>query len=147
MKTIIVKALIVFGLVFCGSSFAHHSFFAVFDGSKTVTVTGTVVQFRMVNPHAMMDIETVNDDGNSETWSVEFDGRLHLSRAGWNPSTFTVGQELAVTGNPAKSGSNMMFFASSIDDEGNEIVRPRTELEANIEEQRRQRRARREAQN
>jgi hypothetical protein len=113
----------------------------VFDGEQLVTVTGTVTRFRMVNPHAMMSIETVDESGNTQSWSVEFDGRLHLTRAGWNPSTFKVGERLEVTGNPARSGSSMMFFNSSVDADGVKIVRPRLELNESIEEQRRQRRA------
>ncbi len=128
-------------LLFSGLAQAHHSFFAVFDGEQLVTVTGTVTRFRMVNPHAMMSIETVDESGNTQSWSVEFDGRLHLTRAGWNPSTFKVGERLEVTGNPARSGSSMMFFNSSGDADGVKIVRPRLELNESIEEQRRQRRA------
>ena len=138
----VLPALFISGLVQ-----AHHSFFAVFDGEQLVTITGTVTKFRMVNPHAMMDIEAVDASGNTQLWSVEFDGRLHLSRAGWSTTMFKVGETLEVTGNPARSGSAMMFFNRSVDASGTEVIRPRVELEGSIEEQRRQRRAAREAQN
>ena len=112
-----------------------------------VAITGTVTEFRMVNPHIMMSIETVDDSGMPKIWTVEFDGRLHLSRAGWDRTTFTVGESLEITGNPARSGSAMMFFNRSVDASGKEIIRPRVELQNSIEEQRRQRRAQRNAQN
>lgn len=41
----------------------------------------------------------------------------------------------------------MMFFNRSVDASGKEIIRPRVELQNSIEEQRRQRRAQRNAQN
>lgn len=139
--------LVLATLFLSGLAQAHHSFFAVFDGEQLVTITGTVTEFRMVNPHAMMSIETVDDRGMPKIWTVEFDGRLHLSRAGWDRTTFTVGESLEITGNPARSGSAMMFFNRSVDASGKEIIRPRVELQNSIEEQRRARRARRDAQN
>ncbi|MDA1373058.1 MAG: DUF6152 family protein [Proteobacteria bacterium] len=147
MKIRLAGIFILPALLFGGVGQAHHSFFAVFDGEQTVTVKGAVTEFRMVNPHAMMHIDATDADGNVQSWSVEFDGRLHLSRAGWNPDTFKIGQVLEVTGNPARSGSPMMFFNRSVDANGAEIRRPRLELEDSIEEQRRQRRALRDAQN
>jgi hypothetical protein len=139
--------LVLAALVLGGPAQAHHSFFAVFDGEQLVTITGTVTEFRMVNPHAMMSIETVDDIGMPKIWTEEFDGRLHLSRAGWDRTTFTVGESLEITGNLARSGSAMMFFNRSVDASGKEIIRPRVELQNSIEEQRRQRRAQRNAQN
>ena len=101
----------------------------------------------MVNPHAMMLLDVTDTDGSEQSWTVEFDGRLHLSRAGWSRDTFKIGEVLEVTGNPAHSGSDMMFFNQSVDANGAVIRRPRLELEDSIEEQRRQRRAQRDAQN
>lgn len=147
MKTKISKIFVLPALFFSGLVQAHHSFFAVYDGEQLVTLKGTVSQFRMVNPHAMMIFEAVDADGIAQTWEVEFDGRLHLSRAGWDRTTFTVGESLEITGNPARSGSALMFFNHSVDANGVEITRPRLELEKSIEEQRRQRRALRESQN
>ena len=149
MKSKFRSSLLIFlpALFFGGLVQAHHSFFAVFDGEQLVTITGTVTRFRMVNPHAMMDIETVDASGNTQLWSVEFDGRLHLSRAGWSTTMFKVGETLEVTGNPARSGSAMMFFNRSVDAGGTEIISPRLKLEDSIEEQRRQRRAAQESQN
>ena len=78
MNTLKAGIYVLPALFFSGLIQAHHSFFAVFDGSQLVTITGTVTEFRMVNPHAMMSIETVDTSGNPQSWSVEFDGRLHL---------------------------------------------------------------------
>jgi len=56
---------------------AHHSFSAVYDGKRSVTVTGVVTQFRFVNPHALMTLEVTDKDGKIVTWVVEFAGRLN----------------------------------------------------------------------
>lgn len=147
MKIKLLGFFLTSALIFGGLVQAHHSFFAVFDGQKLVTITGTVTQFRMVNPHAMMKVESTDAEGKTQIWTVEFDGRLHLSRAGWDRDTFKMGETLEVTGYPARSGSQMMFFKNSVDANGVEIIRPRLELEESIEEQRRQRRALKESNN
>ena len=41
---------------------AHHAFSPVYDGSKTVTIVGTLTDFRLVNPHAMMTVDVVDND-------------------------------------------------------------------------------------
>ena len=147
MNKKLVGIAVLPAILFSALGQAHHSFFAVFDGEELVTIKGTVTEFRMVNPHAMMHVDAADANGNVQSWSVEFDGRLHLTRAGWNPDSFKIGEVIEVTGNPARSGSTMMFFNRSVDASGKEIVRPRLELEESIEEQRRQRRAEQESQN
>src|SRR6185503_12221605 len=42
---------------------AHHAFSPVYDGSKTVTIAGTLTDFRLVNPHAMMTVDVVDKAG------------------------------------------------------------------------------------
>lgn len=147
MNRKITRTIISLVILYSGLSYAHHSFFAVFNGDELVTVKGTVTEFRMVNPHAMMYLEVAGENGAAESWSVEFDGRLHLGRAGWRPDTFMPGETLEVTGYPAHSGANMMFFNNSVDADGEMIRRPRLDLEDSIEEQRRLRREQRQAQN
>jgi hypothetical protein len=122
---------------------AHHSF-AEFDDTRTVVVEGVVEEFRLVNPHAMMTLTATDAGGRAITWKVEFDGRTHLGRRGWTPDTFKAGERLAITGNPAKSGSPFMFFNSASRDDGTALLRPHTESLNAIEEERRLRRLGRE---
>ena len=42
---------------------AHHSFSAVYDDTRTISVTGVVTQFRFVNPHAMLYLDVTDDSG------------------------------------------------------------------------------------
>src|SRR5689334_23259562 len=75
---------------------AHHSFAAVFDGSKTVTLDGTVKEFRFVNPHALATIDVADDKGAVQPWTVEFDGRLNLTNFGWTDATIRPGEHLKI---------------------------------------------------
>src|SRR3981081_432473 len=58
---------------------SHHSFSAVYDDTRLLTVSGVVTQFRFVNPHAMMYMDVTDAPGKVSKWTVEFAGRLNLS--------------------------------------------------------------------
>lgn len=118
---------------------AHHSF-AEFDSDSQITVQGVVTEFRLANPHAMMSFDVMGESGEIEKWRVEFDGRLNLSRAGWVPDTIKAGETIAVTGNPAVSGSPYMFFLTAVKGDGTELVRPITANINSLEARRQQRR-------
>lgn len=118
---------------------AHHSF-AEFDPERIITLEGVVTEFRLVNPHAMMTFEVMEENGETQEWRVEFDGRLNLSRAGWVPDTIKPGETVSITGNPAVSGSPFMIFQSGMKGDGTALVRPMMRDIQAIEEQRRQRR-------
>ncbi|MGH9254449.1 MAG: DUF6152 family protein, partial [Vicinamibacterales bacterium] len=50
---------------------AHHSFAAEFDGSKPVTLTGTVTKMDWINPHAWLHVDVKGPDGKVVSWAVE----------------------------------------------------------------------------
>jgi uncharacterized protein DUF6152 len=136
---LITPFLLMWGTV----SSAHHSFSAVYDGSKQTTVTGVVTQFRFVNPHAMMYLSSNDASGKAEKWVVEFDGRLNLSNYGWTENSIRSGEKVTVTGNPSHNEPNRIFFLKLVHADGSELVRGAQRLK-DIEEDRRQRAQQRE---
>lgn len=58
---------------------AHHSN-SLFDMSTHVWLTGTVVRYEPINPHAIIELEEVTKDGRIRRWIVEGPrlGRLEL---------------------------------------------------------------------
>jgi len=123
---------------------AHHSFSAVYDGSKSVTLDGTVKEFRFVNPHALATIDVTDDKGAVQQWTVEFDGRLNLSNFGWTDATIKPGEHVKISGNPERTGGPRIFFSRVVRADGTELVRGGDRLNA-IEEDRRLRAAQRAA--
>jgi len=115
---------------------AHHSFAAVFDGSKTVTLDGTVKEFKFVNPHALATIDVADDKGVVQPWIVEFDGRLNLTNFGWTDATIRPGEHLKISGNPERTGAPRIFFSKLVRANGTEVVRGGDRLNE-IEEDRR----------
>jgi hypothetical protein len=82
---------------------AHHSF-AMFDQSKTVTLEGTVKDFRWTNPHVFIQLMVKNDRGAAEEWSIEMTSPEHLARAGWRPGTLKPGDPLTLNIHPLVDG-------------------------------------------
>jgi hypothetical protein len=57
------KATAIAGIamaIFALPAFAHHSY-SMFDGTKTVTLEGTVKEFQWVNPHAWILLMVPDD--------------------------------------------------------------------------------------
>ena len=65
-----MSGILVFVLSATAAS-PHHSFSAVYDDKRAVTVSGVVTQFRFVNPHAMLHLDVTDDSGKvaSGSWS------------------------------------------------------------------------------
>jgi hypothetical protein len=85
------------------AALAHHSF-AMFDLSKTVTLEGTVKEFRWTNPHVFIQFLVKNARGVDEEWSIEMTSPEHLARAGWRPGTLKPGDKLTLKIHPMRNG-------------------------------------------
>lgn len=99
----------VFGLLVVGPAYAHHGS-AAYDPSKSVTVTGTVTEYDFVNPHVMISVDVKNASGNVEKWEGEMTSPNHLGRAGWTKNTIKAGDQVTLTGYPARSGATTMII-------------------------------------
>jgi len=83
---------------------AHHSFSAVYDGNKPITLKGTVSKLGWSNPHSHLYINVTNQDGEMVTWEIESAGASNLLRAGLRREDF-VGAEVIIKGYLAKDGT------------------------------------------
>src|SRR5262249_43059097 len=50
---------------------AHHAFTSEFDGTKPVTLKGTVTKMEWINPHAWLHIDVKGPDGKVVAWMIE----------------------------------------------------------------------------
>lgn len=87
-----------------GRAWAHHSFAAEFDGAKPRALTGTVVQFDWVNPHAVLWIDVADGQGGAERWALELPPPNALRRRGLMPAEVTPGQRVVVKAFVARDG-------------------------------------------
>jgi hypothetical protein len=86
-----------------GAAFAHHSFSAEYDRSKTIKLVGKVTLMKFANPHAWIYID-VETDGKIVNWALETGSGNTLIRRGWRPEDLKVGTVLHVDGWQARNG-------------------------------------------
>jgi hypothetical protein len=77
-------ALMALGGIAAGiSSVAAHHSTTMFDHSKTMTINGTVVELRWVNPHVSLSVDgKIKDSEESGVWVMEMTSPGNLVRAG-----------------------------------------------------------------
>jgi hypothetical protein len=108
-----MRDLVIFATLFsCASpALAHHSD-AALDMTSLVTVTGTVAEFSLQNPHAYFSVLTLDQEGHEVEWTVQMASRLTMTRLGWTPESLTLGEEVTVGLNPARDGKPYGLMAS-----------------------------------
>ena len=99
-KFLIAAALMT---VVSAPAFAHHSP-AAFEAQKTVTLVGTIKEFRWQNPHTWIEVMVPDGKGQDVLWAVELTSPTYLVRAGWKSNTLKPGDKVTVVGRPLKSG-------------------------------------------
>lgn len=87
-------------------SYAHHSFAAEFDGTKQISLTGTVTKVDWVNPHAYIYVDVKGDDGKVVNWAIETGAPNALYRQGWRKGDLKEGDTVTLEAFLAKDGSH-----------------------------------------
>lgn len=82
---------------------AHHSG-TMFDGSKPITLSGTVRQFQWTNPHSYIQLVVLDARGKEQEWSIEMAAPVYLYKMGWRPTILKAGQKITVKVHPLRSG-------------------------------------------
>lgn len=90
-----------------GPALAHHSM-AIYDQTREITLTGTVTEFRLTNPHIQILFDVKDDQGNIEHWSSIGDNPVNVRRKGWNRNTIKPKDQITISGYPAKDGRPLM---------------------------------------
>src|SRR5246127_5160273 len=85
--------------------FAHHGTGVAYDIEKTVNLKGTVTEWIWANPHCGLLFDVTDDKGNVEHWGAELGNPHQESGAGFSRTVFKFGDNITVTGHPARSGA------------------------------------------
>lgn len=95
--------------------FAHHSFTAEFDGSKTVTLRGVVSKVDWINPHIFVYLDVKDDTGKTTTWALQSLPPLFFRGSGLTKDVLLSNkEEVTVTANPAKDGTHAYGFMTKL---------------------------------
>jgi len=110
MKLFLRSALVLTALggVAAGiSSVAAHHSTTMFDHSKTLTIKGTVVELRWVNPHVSLSVNgTIKDSEETGVWVMEMTSPGNLVRAGgWTRNSVKAGEKVEVDFSPLRDTS------------------------------------------
>ena len=109
-----VACAMAIGFAAVGIGEAHHGT-AAYDTTTTVTVSGIVTEFKFVNPHVLVLWDAKDESGTVQSWSGERSGPNSMARnAGWNRNTIKPGDQVTITGRPAKNRSNTMAISKIV---------------------------------
>lgn len=108
-KVLAYFAIAVGFLAASGSALAHHGTALTYDPEKVVTHSGTVTRFAWANPHGRLNWDVKNSSGKVVTWGAELHSIGLMSRAGWNRNIVKPGDQVTVSGHPARAGTSYMI--------------------------------------
>jgi len=109
MRPLLIAGSVLVGIGMAGMVDAHHSIAAMYAREKSITLTGVVTRFEFVNPHPIVHLEATREGGNKESWTLEWSSKSRLDARGFTAETLRPGDEIVVSGGPARDGSRALF--------------------------------------
>jgi len=85
---------------------AHHSW--PVDMSREITVKGTVTGYNWGNPHVMIGLDVVTDNGATEKWSVGGPSTSRMEGNGWHKGSLKLGDTITGTGYQFSDGQKVL---------------------------------------
>jgi hypothetical protein len=118
---VVVIAAVV-GLFIHAPLVAHHGG-AAFDTGVRVVLEGTVTEWLYSNPHCLLRLEVTNEDGETVVWVAEGQAPHTIFPAGYRKDSFTPGDRVTVTVEPAKESRRMGRILESVLADGRTLGR------------------------
>lgn len=87
---------------------SHHNSAAIYDQRESISIEGTVIEYRFVNPHARVYFEVPDENGDQVRWMAEGQNPAILRRRGWTGEEMKPGDEVRITGSPSRDGSPLI---------------------------------------
>ena len=92
---------------------AHHGS-AVFDTGKRVVLKGAVKQWVYSNPHCLLSLDVMGEDGQVVTWIVEGQAPNVIFPVGYRKDSFKAGDQVSITVEPVKNGRPLGRILQSV---------------------------------
>lgn len=127
LRVIALSIVASLGLSLSFSTSAHHSQ-SEFDLQKRVEVEGTVTRLEWKSPHAWLYVDVVDEAGEVVNWSFELPSPTTLMRRGWTRRSLAPGDEVSVTGAPARNHPGIAIARTVRDADGNGVFTGITEV-------------------
>ena len=99
---------------------AHHAA-TNYDTDKLVTLEGTVMEFKFVNPHPHVYFKAKDQTGNVVEWIAESGAPpARWYNSGWRANALKAGDAIKITGGLSKDGRKMMRIRKIVSPSGQE---------------------------
>lgn len=109
-----VFGALALSLVASSPVLAHHSFTAVFDVQKKITLNGRISGIEWVNPHIYVHVDVAGADGKIATWRFETLPPNWMRRANLKREDILdgpeVGKPVTVLANPPRDPAQTLGF-------------------------------------
>jgi hypothetical protein len=104
---IFFAALGVVGALVGGAlpAYGHHSFAASYLEDQTISIEGSVVEVVYQNPHSWVHVSAPDSAGRLQKYGAEWASLVRLSQQGIYRDTLRPGDQVVVTGSPARDPS------------------------------------------
>ncbi|MGA0933997.1 MAG: DUF6152 family protein [Pseudohongiellaceae bacterium] len=113
MKLFRITGLIT-GLLMTQAAFGHHSFQATYDMDSMIEIRGKLIQMNFRNPHSSVMVMAPDENGVTQRWGVEWGGASLLMRQGLTRTSFKPGDDVIITGQPAREKTDYRMRMESI---------------------------------
>ena len=114
-------AIIGIGVIGPAVGYAHHATAPIYDEEQSLTIEGTVTEFRFRNPHARIYLDVVDDEGIRQHWMAEGSGPTRLLRLNWTSDEMQPGDRIRITGAPSRDGSYKILWDTIALPDGREL--------------------------
>jgi hypothetical protein len=101
---------------------AHHSFAAVFDVNKPVTLTGVITKVDWSNPHVYFYVDVKDGQGLVVNWAFQIAGPESLRIRGWTRDTLRLRDRVTVTGYGARGDAHVAAAREVVFPDGRRLL-------------------------
>ena len=126
--------IVSLALVFMADqAYAHHSFAASFVDDEIVR-EGVVNRYIFRNPHVLIYMDVVDENGEQTEWMVEGSAATSLRNRGWSAETVHPGEHVRITGKAGRDDKPMISMENVevLDPDSRAVLRnPSQELNEN----------------
>ena len=116
------SAALLGGIVVAATAAAHHSPNIHFDRGDIVEISGTLSSVTWQNPHTLLVVDTIGEDGSTVTWMAETRAATQMLRANLTADIFEVGDTLRVAGFRGRRNRTAMFVTNILLTDGSELI-------------------------
>lgn len=101
----LVAGAVVAAIIAAVPADAHHSFATYYHESQSISLEGTVREFRYKSPHAILVFHVADATGRMQQYEAEWANPTRLQRQGITTTTLRPGDVVVVTGSPGRVAS------------------------------------------